>query len=97
MLKLNYMPPIDLTLSVYVLILIAVFSFLAGFWLRKKQVKPLRKKIYELEKEMLNNHAEILDLQRTKTLLEQNIQSSKIPVIPLNPSKEEGGDKALRK
>ena len=95
--KLNFMPAIELSLSIYVLLLIIFVSFLTGFWIRKKQIKPLRKKVYELEKEMLSNHAEILELQRTKTLLEQNIQSSKIPVIPLNPSKDENSDKALRK
>jgi p-aminobenzoyl-glutamate transporter AbgT len=91
------MPAIEFTLNLYVLLLIVFVSFLLGFWIRKKQIKPLRKKVYELEKEMLSNHAEILELQRTKALLEQNIQSSKIPVIPLNPTKEEGNDKALRK
>ena len=95
--KLNYMPAIELTLNVYVLLLIAGISFLLGFWIRKKQIRPLKKKVYELEKEMLNNHAEILELQRNKTLLEQNLQSSKIPVIPLNPQKDEGADKAIRK
>jgi hypothetical protein len=95
--KLNIMLALELTLNVYVLLAIIFVSLFLGFMIRKKQLKPLRKKVYELEKEMLTNHAEILELQRTKALLEQNIQSSKIPVIPLNPSKEEGGDKALRK
>ena len=95
--KLNFMPAIELTLNVYVLFLIAAVSFLLGFWIRKKQIRPLKKKVYELEKEMLNNHAEILELQRTNALLEQNLQSSKIPVIPMNPQKEESGDKAIRK
>ncbi len=95
--KLNIMLAIELTLSVYMMSAIIFVSFFLGFMIRRKQIKHLRKKVYDLEKEMLANHAEILELQRTKALLEQNIQSSKIPVIPLNPSKEESGDKALRK
>jgi len=92
---------IKITLDVFVLSGIVLGFFALGFMIRKKQIKGLKKKIFELEKEMLNNHADILELQRSKALLEQNLQASKIPVIPLNPAKDEGGDKlsdkALRK
>lgn len=87
---------IELKLNVFVLAGLVFFAFLTGFIIRRSQIKSYKKKVLELEKEMLSNHADILELQKQKTQLEHNLQASKIPVIPLNP-KEEGGDKALRK
>lgn len=52
-------------------------------------MSSLRKKILELESEMLSNHADILDLQKEKAQLEQQIKQSKIPVIPMRSSKED--------
>ena len=98
--KLNFMLAIELTLNVFVLAGIVFVSFFLGFMIRRTKVRFLRRKVLELEKEMLSNHADILELQRNKALLEKNLPS-KIPVIPLNPTKDEGGDKlsdkALRK
>jgi hypothetical protein len=92
---------IELTLNVLELSGIVFVTFVLGFMIRSKQIRSFEKKILELEKEMLSNHADILELQKSKALLEQNLQASKIPVIPLNASKDEGGDKlsdkALRK
>lgn len=92
---------IELTLNVFVLAGIALIVFLLGYMIRRKQIRSLKKKVLELETEMLINHADILELQKQKALLEQNLQASKIPVIPLNPAKEDTGDKlpdkALRK
>lgn len=84
---------IELTLSVFVLAGIVFVFFFLGFMIRRKQIRSLKRKIVELEKEMLSNHADILELQRNKALLEQNLQASKIPVIPLNPGKEDSPDK----
>ena len=89
------MPAIELTLNIFVLTGIVLGSFVIGFLIRANQIRSLKRKIVELEKEMLNNHADILELQRSKALLEQNLQASKIPVIPLNPTKEEGGEKLI--
>ena len=92
---------IELTLNVLVLAVAILTVFLLGYAVRRKQIRSLKRKVIELETEMLINHADILELQKQKALLEQNLQASKIPVIPLNPSKEDGGDKlsdkALRK
>lgn len=88
---------IELTLNVFLLSGIIIASFLLGFMIRRKQLGSYKKKIIELEKEMLSNYADILELQKNKALLEQNLQSSKIPVIPLNPAKEESADKVKRK
>jgi hypothetical protein len=89
------MPAIELTLNVFVLTGIVFGSFVIGFLIRANQIRSLKRKVLELEKEMLNNHADILELQRSNALLEQNLQASKIPVIPMNPTKEEGGEKLI--
>jgi len=88
---------IDVTLNLFVLAGIVLVSLLLGWMIRRSQIKSLNKKIVELEKEMLSNHAEILDLQKNKALLERNLEASKIPVIPLNPSKDENADKHSEK
>lgn len=84
---------IELTLNVFVFAGLVTLAFVLGFVMRRTQIGSMRRKINDLEKEMLINHADILDLQKSKALLEQNLQASKIPVIPLNPGKEENSDK----
>ncbi|MEP7259167.1 MAG: hypothetical protein ABI687_12270, partial [Flavitalea sp.] len=63
-----------------------------GFFLRSAQLKDFRKKILDLEKEMLSNHSEILELQKEKGYLIKQMKESKIPVIPMSSSKEEEDD-----
>lgn len=88
---------IELTMNVYVLGAIILASLTIGFMIRRSQIRSLKKKIVELEKEMLSNHADILELQKSNALLQQNVQDSKIPVIPLNPNKDESADKSIRR
>ena len=80
---------ITISLNLFSLIaLLLSFAFI-GFLFRSAQIRSLKGKVIELETEMLRNHADILDLQKEKALLEQKINESKIPVIPLKSSKEE--------
>ena len=88
---------IELTINVFVLGTIVLVSVILGFMIRSSQIRSMKKKIVELEKEMLSNHADILELEKSKTLLMQNVQDSKIPVIPLNPAKDENSDKSVRR
>ena len=78
---------IEITLSVLRLVGLILLSFAAGFILRSEQLKSYGRKVLELEKEMLSNHADILDLQKEKANLVKSIRESKIPVIPMNSSK----------
>jgi len=84
---------IEVTLNAYVIAAMIVVSFIGGFLFRRSQIKSLKKKVLELEKEMLSDHADILDLQRHKAILEQSLDASRIPVIPLNLSRDEASDK----
>jgi hypothetical protein len=60
-----------------------------GFVFRSSQISSFKKKINELEKEMLSSHSEILQLQREKIELLQKFQTPTIPVIPIKSAKEE--------
>lgn len=66
-----------------------ILAFLIGFLARSGQLKKWKKKVTELETEMLTNHADILDLQKEKAVLEQSLKTIAIPVIPINTNKEE--------
>jgi hypothetical protein len=86
---------IPITVNLFLLVGCLAFSALIGFAFRSGQIKSLKYKISQLEKEMLETHAEILDLQRSKVNLEEKLKvSSPIPVIPINVVAE---DKAADK
>lgn len=80
---------IEITLPVLPLLLAVAAAFIIGFWLRSAQLRSCRKKILELEKEMLSNHADILELQRERANMLRHMKESKIPVIPMNKNKED--------
>ena len=79
----------EITLNAFIIVGLAAFAFLAGFILRAKKQASLKEKIAELESEMLNNHANILQLQHEKALLENQLQQSQIPVIPITAAKDD--------
>lgn len=75
-----------ITINIAVLVSVLLLSFAAGFVIRFAQVSALRKKIRELESEVLQSHAEILEQQQANVV--QNDTGHTIPVIPLK-SKED--------
>lgn len=79
---------LEVTINVFVILGIIMVASAIGFFLRSAQLNSLRKKVIELEKEMLTNHAAILDLQKERASLERKLKESQIPVIPMK-SKEE--------
>lgn len=89
---------IKLTLDLSVVIGIAGASFFTGLLLRSAKLKKHKKRVGELESEMMANHAEILELQKEKLQLEEKLRrSSNIPVIPINVKEEKLQDKAVSK
>ena len=87
--KQKVMLAIEITFNLLLLTGILIACFGIGFLTRRSQLNSLRRKILELESEMLSNHADILDLQKEKAQLEQQIKQSKIPVIPMRANKDE--------
>ncbi|HYE54473.1 MAG TPA: hypothetical protein VD996_06500 [Chitinophagaceae bacterium] len=84
---------IGITNLIWILPVACVFSAIIGFAVRGAQTSKLRSRVNELEKEMLNNHAEILALQKENTLLQDKLKNNSVPVIPITgSSKENAGE-----
>ena len=95
---------IEFSINILVLALIVIVSALVGFGLRARQLSKSRAKIEELEREILNNYAEILALEKENTGMESKLQDIQIPVIPIKTvikdeilEKESFPDVSLRK
>jgi len=68
---------------------LAVLFTLIGYISRSTKSASLKKKVNELEREMLICHAEILQLQREKIEILKTISEPSIPVISIAASKDE--------
>jgi cell division protein FtsL len=73
----------EVTLNIYLFALVLGLSVFAGFAFRAKIILRYREKIEELEREILNNYAHILDLERETLFMENKIQDIKSPVITM--------------
>lgn len=80
---------IELNLNIFYLFGMLFLAFLAGFLLRRKQVVSLKTKIEQLESERRINHAEILDLQKEKAILDEKINQSQVHLISIAGTKNE--------
>jgi hypothetical protein len=89
---------IEISVSIFLLAGLALASFVVGFLIRRNQIRVHRKKIVDLEKEMLSNHARILELEKEKAALLTHMKESQIPVIQIkskeNDDKNENRKKA---
>lgn len=84
---------IPLTIDVIWLGGLMAIAFIIGFSFRSQRLKKANKKIAELEKEMVLNHAEILELQKENLALQEKLKgSSNIPVIPISSKEEKKPD-----
>jgi len=79
----------EVNLNVFIIAGVVAIAGFVGFMFRSGQISGFKKKVDELEKEMLSSHAEILQLQKEKIELLQKFQTPTIPVIPLKAAKEE--------
>jgi hypothetical protein len=75
---------VEFTLNVLSLIIIVSGALLAGYFLRSRQLKKKQHKIAELRKEIVYNHAQILELQIEYVALEKSMKISKATVLPMN-------------
>jgi hypothetical protein len=75
---------VEFTLSVLSLILMVSGSLIAGYFLRSRQLRKKQYKIAELRKEIVYNHAQILELQMEYVSLEKSMKITKAPVLPMN-------------
>lgn len=74
---------VEFTLNVLSLILLVSGSLFAGYLLRSHQLKKKQFKIGELKREIVYNHAQILELQKEYVDLEKSMSGSFTPVLPM--------------
>ena len=72
---------IDLTLNVFVMLAAFGGAAFFGYSLRTRQLRKKQFKIVELRKEMVDNHAHILELQKEYVDLQSKLSSSKPTII----------------
>jgi hypothetical protein len=79
------MPTFDITLDIYIFLLIIGLAVVLGFLPRSRQLAKKQRKIAELEHEIVEAHAEILENQREFCELESRMKEKDVskPVIPM--------------
>jgi hypothetical protein len=68
---------------------------IVGFTFRSVQLRSMRHRVGDLEKEMLQNHAEILLLQKENAELSDKLKNNPVPVIPITGSGKENATESL--
>jgi len=87
----------DLIINPVILLVAAIGGSLIGLLIGRATLRKSRSKIIELEKEMMNSHAEILELQKAYVLLENKLEEHSIPVISMKINvKENSKEKATK-
>ena len=80
---------IEFSVNVLTLGIIALVALFIGFSFKSRILRKKQLKIQELRKELVNNHAHILELQKEYVALESQIKGTKAPVLPLKtPTKD---------
>ena len=86
----------EFTLNVLSLIGLVSGGLLFGYYLRSRQLKKKQFKISELRKEIVYNHAQILELQTEYVTLEKSINANKATVLPMKSVGAESKESAAR-
>jgi hypothetical protein len=74
---------VEFTLNVLSLIGMISGALLFGYYLRSRQLKKKQFKISELRKEIVYNHAMILELQSEYVALEKSMNANKATILPM--------------
>jgi chromosome segregation ATPase len=88
------MPPtFDISINVYIFLLTITIAALTGFTWRSRQLAKKDRRIAELEREMMQAHAELLDTQRDYCELESQVKDINedvtSPVITMKNNKSD--------
>ncbi len=95
--NLNLIKMLTFEFPVNALILLGVIavSMLIGFSLRKSQVAKIHKKLVKAETEMINSHAEILEIQKEYITMELKLRGIKDPVVVMTNGNEMSNNEKL--
>jgi hypothetical protein len=91
------MPDFDITIDIYLLLLFLAIAMCLGFLGRSRLIGRKNRKIAELEREMMQAYAELLDNQKDYCELESRVKEGDSPVISIknNSNKQESPKKPL--
>lgn len=74
---------IEFSINILTLVSIVLAAGLIGYIFRSRQIKKKQFKISELRKEIIYNHAHILELQKEYVTLESKMKIPQTPVLSL--------------
>lgn len=83
------MPTFDVTLNIYVFLLLLGISMIVGFWGRSNQLAKKHRRIVQLETEITDAYAETLESQKDYQELIVKYKDVTNPVISMKNSKLE--------
>jgi hypothetical protein len=84
----------EFPVNALILLAIVAVSILIGFRLRKSQIANLHKRLLKAENEMINSHAEILEIQKEFITMELKMRGVKDPVVVMtNPNDANSNEK----
>jgi predicted RNase H-like nuclease (RuvC/YqgF family) len=86
---------VEFTISVLSILAVIAGSLLTGYILRSRQLRKKQFKISELRKEIVYNHAQILELQKEYVALEKTMKGNITPVLPIKQVISERKEAAL--
>ncbi|HTR30584.1 MAG TPA: hypothetical protein VMH27_15030 [Puia sp.] len=82
------MPDFDLSIDIYLLATLLLLAMVAGFLFRSRQLAKKKRQIAELEHEMIQAHAELLETQKDYCELESKVKQDDSPVIPIKKNQD---------
>ena len=84
---------LDLIINPVILLAAIIVGVGIGLLIGRSKVAKSRAKVLEVEKEMMNAHAEILEMQKAYIQLENKLEEHSIPVISMKISSKESNSK----
>lgn len=83
------MPTFEISINIYLFLLILITAGLLGFLQRARKLAKKDRKIAELEQEMMQAYAELLETQKEFCDLELRVKEVNSPVIAMKNNKVE--------
>jgi hypothetical protein len=83
------MPVFDVSVNILVVLPLLVIAALSGFLVRSGQLIRKRRQINELEREMMQAYAELLDTQKDYCELKARLKDEDSPVISIKETKSQ--------
>jgi hypothetical protein len=85
----QFMPVFDISINILMVLPLLVIAALAGFLVRSGQLRRKKRQINELEKEMMQAYAELLDTQKDYCELKARLKDEDSPVISIKENKSQ--------